>query len=203
MARYTGPACKLCRGLGQKLMLKGERCAGPKCPLEKGHSPLRRQSRGRRRRISERGWELKEKQKARMSYGLMERQFKNLFARAKEMPGITGDNLLILLERRLDNAAYRLGFAASRREARQMVAHGHIVVNGRKLPFPSYMVKEGDTISFQGDKELKAKEVEDRFIPPWLSLDRENLVGGMVRYPEVNEVGATFDTRLIVEYYSK
>ena len=184
-------------------MLKGERCAGPKCPLEKRRSPLRRQSRGRRRRISERGWELKEKQKARISYGLMERQFKNLFARAKEMPGITGDNLLLLLERRLDNVTYRLGFATSRREARQMVVHGHIAVKGRKLPFPSYIVNEGDTISFQGDKELKVKEIEGRFVPPWLSLDSENLVGGMVRYPEVSEVGATFDTRLIVEYYSK
>jgi small subunit ribosomal protein S4 len=183
-------------------MLKGERCAGPKCPLEKRHSPMRRQSGGRRHR-SERGWELREKQKARMSYGLMERQFKNLFTSAKKMPGITGDNFLIFLERRLDNVTYRLGFAASRREARQMVGHGHILVNGRKLPFPSYMVNKEDTISFQGDKELKKKEIEGTFIPPWLSLDRESLTGRMVRYPEVNEVGATFDTRLITEYYSK
>jgi small subunit ribosomal protein S4 len=185
-------------------MLKGERCTSPKCPLEKGdHPSRRRQGSARRRRISERGWELKEKQKARISYGLMERQFKNLFTRAKEMPGTPGDNLLLLLERRLDNITYRLGFAISRREARQMVSHGHIFVNGRKLRFSSYMINEGDTISFQGDRELKIKEMESRFIPSWLSLDRENLTGKMVRYPEISEVGATFDTRLIVEYYSK
>jgi small subunit ribosomal protein S4 len=139
MARYTGPVCRLCRRFGDKLMLKGERCSTPKCPLEKRSTPPGKRPLARgRSRISERGLQLREKQKLRFSYGILERQFRRFFAGAKKGPGTTGENLLVLLERRLDNVIYRLGFADSRAQARQIVRHGHIIVNGHKTDIPSF-----------------------------------------------------------------
>ena len=135
MARYTGPVCRRCRSLSDKLMLKGEKCSSPKCPLEKTNRPPGEHSQARRRRISEHGIQLKEKQKVRFAYGVMEQQFRKLFAKAAKAPGITGDALLILLERRLDNVVYRLGFANSRAQARQIVRHKHILVNNHERRF--------------------------------------------------------------------
>jgi small subunit ribosomal protein S4 len=149
MARYTGAVCRLCRRSGEKLFLKGSRCYTPKCEIDKRNKPPGQGAGRRRRRISDRGLQLREKQKARYSYGTLERQFRKTFAMAEKQAGITGENLLVLLERRLDNVIYRLGFADSRQQARQLVRHGHITVNGRKTNVPSYLVKEGDTISWR------------------------------------------------------
>jgi small subunit ribosomal protein S4 len=148
MARYTEAVCRLCRRSGDKLMLKGSRCFGPKCALERRGKPPGHQP-SRRRRLSDRGVQLREKQKARYSYGILERQFRRFFEAAERQAGITGENLLVLLERRLDNVVYRLGFADSRSQGRQLVQHGHILVNGKKVDIPSYLVKEGDTISWK------------------------------------------------------
>ena len=179
MARYTGPACRLCRRFEVKLMLKGERCPTPKCPLEKRNVPPGGRSLSRRRsRISDRGLQLREKQKVRFCYGVLERQFRRFFSEAKKGHGTTGDNFLILLERRLDNVVYRLGFADSRAQARQIVRHGHIVVNGRKTDIPSFLVKSGDVIKWR-DASTKteyykrvAEEIKETFVPSWLSLDK-------------------------------
>ena len=147
MARYTAAVCRLCRRCGEKLMIKGGKCIA-KCTLDRRPKPPGQQLR-RRRRLSERGLQLQEKQKARYSYGILERQFRQLFTKAARQSGITGENLLVLLERRLDNVVYRLGFAESRAQARQLVRHGHILLNGRKTDIPSCLVKEGDTITWK------------------------------------------------------
>ncbi len=175
-------------------MLKGSRCLTPKCAMER-----RRRISGRRRRISDRGLQLMEKQKVRYSYGVLEKQFRRSFAQAEKQPGITGDNLLVLLERRLDNVVYRLGFADSRPQARQLVQHGHIVLNGRKTDIPSCLVKEGDTISWKESstkseyyKQL-VESIEAKSIVTWLSLDRQNLVGQAISMPTPVEVDAKFD----------
>ena len=185
-------------------MLKGSRCLTPKCAMER-----RRRITGRRRRISDRGLQLIEKQKVRYSYGVLERQFRRIFAQAEKQPGITGDNLLVLLERRLDNVVYRLGFADSRAQARQLVQHGHIMLNGRKTDIPSCLVKEGDTISWRESstkseyyKQL-IESIEAKSIVTWLSLDRQNLVGQAISMPTPDEVDAKFDGKAIVEYYSR
>jgi small subunit ribosomal protein S4 len=185
-------------------MLKGSRCLTPKCAMER-----RRRVTGRRRRISDRGLQLIEKQKVRYTYGVLERQFKRTFNQAARQQGITGENLLVLLERRLDNVVYRLGFADSRAQARQLVQHGHIMLNGRKTDVPSCLVKEGDTISWkerstknQYYKQL-LEEIESKTIPGWLSLDREKLVGQVISLPTPDDVGAEFDGQAVVEYYSR
>jgi small subunit ribosomal protein S4 len=163
----------------------------------------------RRRRISDRGLQLIEKQKARYTYGVLERQFTRFFAEASRQSGITGDNLIVLLERRLDNVVYRLGFADSRAQARQIVQHGHILLNGHKTNIPSCLVKEGDTISWHdhSTKTVYHKEVleniEARTIPSWLSLNRETLVGQVLSLPIPDDAGAKFDAKSIVEYYSR
>jgi len=169
----------------------------------------RRRISGRRRRISDRGLQLIEKQKVRYSYGVLERQFRRIFAQAEKQPGITGDNLLVLLERRLDNVVYRLGFADSRAQARQLVQHGHIMLNGRKTDIPSCLVKEGDTVSWRESsakseyyKQL-VESIEAKSIVTWLSLDRQNLVGQAISMPTPDEVDAKFDGKAIVEYYSR
>ncbi len=204
MARYIDSVCKLCQRCGEKLMLKGSRCLTPKCAMERRRKPT-----GRRRRISDRGLQLIEKQKVRYSYGVLERQFRKTFAQASKQQGITGENLLVLLERRLDNVVYRLGFGDSRAQARQLVQHGHITVNGRKTDIPSCLIKEGDTI---GWKESKTKtqyykqlleDIESKSIPGWLSLDREKLVGQVISMPTPDEIGAKFDGQAVVEYYSR
>ena len=204
MARYTASVCKLCRRVSGKLMLKGSRCFTPKCAMEK-----RRRITGRRRRISDHGLQLIEKQKVRFSYGVLEKQFRLAFAQAERQPGITGENLQVLLERRLDNIVYRLGFADSRAQARQLVCHGHIVVNGRKTDIPSCLVKEGDTINWHARSrkseycKLLAESIEAKTIARWLTLDRERLVGQVLSLPTPDEIGAEFDGKAVVEYYSR
>lgn len=207
MARYTGSVCHLCRRCSEKLMLKGARCFTPKCAMERRRRPTGR--RFRRRRISDRGLQLIEKQKARFTYGMMERQFHRFFTAAERQPGVTGDNMVVLLERRLDNVVYRLGFADSRNQARQIVLHGHIVLTGRRTNIPSALVKEGDTISWREAstrneyfKQL-TEDIKGRAVPSWLSLDRQNLVGQVLSMPTPEDAGAKFEGQSIVEYYSR
>ncbi len=208
VARYTAAVCKLCRHSGEKLMLKGSRCLGPKCALDRRAKPSGRQF-TRQRRISDRGYQLKEKQKARHSYGIMERQFRRLFTQAEKQSGITGENLLVLLERRLDNVVYRLGFADSRSQARQLVQHGHIMLNGRKTNIPSCLAKEGDTISWKESSaeteyyKQTAQNIEAKSIPSWLSLDKEKLVGRISSLPTPDDIDAKFEGKAIVEHYSR
>ena len=208
MARYTAAVCRLCRRSGEKLMLKGSRCFTPKCALDKRPKPPGQQI-GRRRRVSDRGLQLREKQKARYTYGTMERQFRKSFASAERQAGITGENLLIMMERRLDNVVYRLGFADSRAQARQLVRHGHIMLNERRTNIPSALVKEGDKISWRKEsttseyyKQL-AETIESKQVLGWLSLDRQNMVGQVLAMPTPEEVDAKFDGKAIVEYYSR
>jgi small subunit ribosomal protein S4 len=209
MARYTGAVCRLCRRSGEKLFLKGSRCYTPKCEIDKRNKPPGQTTGRRRRRISDRGLQLREKQKARFSYGTLERQFRKTFAMAEKQAGITGENLLVLLERRLDNVIYRLGFADSRKQARQLVRHGHIMLNGRKTNVPSYLVKEGDTISWrEGSRKTEyykmlAETIEGKTVLNWLSLDRQTLVGQVLTMPTPEQVGATFDAKAVTEYYSR
>jgi small subunit ribosomal protein S4 len=208
MARYASAVCRLCRRSGDKLMLKGGRCFTPKCALDRRGKPPGQQP-SRRRRLSDRGVQLREKQKARYSYGIMERQFRRFFEAAERQAGITGENLLVLLERRLDNIVYRLGFADSRSQARQLVRHGHILVNGQKTDVPSYLVKEGDTISWkQGSSETEyykqmVQGIESKVIPGWLSLDIEKGVGRVVSPPTPSDIEAKFELHAVVEYYSR
>ena len=208
MARYTGAVCRLCRRSGDKLMLKGSRCFTPKCALDRRGKPPGQQS-ARRRRLSDRGVQLREKQKARYIYGIVERQFRRFFGEAGRQAGITGENLLVLLERRLDNVVYRLGFADSRSQARQLVRHGHIMLNGHKTDIPSCLVKEGDTISWR-DGSTKTEyykqivqSIEGKVIPNWLSLDREKLVGRVLSLPTPDDIQAKFEWQSVIEYYSR
>ena len=207
MARYIASVCRLCRRSGEKLALKGSRCLTPKCALDRRGKPQGRQ--GSRRRVSDRAVQLREKQKARYTYGLLERQFRRLFTQAEKQTGITGENLLVLLERRLDNIVYRLGFADSRSQARQLVQHGHIMLNGHKTDIPSCLVKEGDTITWKGIstkteyyKQL-AQNIESKSVLSWLSLDKQNLVGQVLSLPTPDDIDAKFDGKTIVEYYSR
>jgi len=176
--------------------------------MDRQGKPLGQQLR-RRRRVSDRGLQLREKQKARNTYGIMERQFRQLFAQAERLSGITGENLLVLLERRLDNVVYRLGFADSRSQARQLVQHGHIMLNGRKTDIPSCLVKEGDIISWrEGSTKTEyykqlLQSIESKSVLSWLSLDRQNLVGQVLSLPTPDDTDAKFDGKTIVEYYSR
>lgn len=208
MARNIGAVCRLCRRSGEKLFLKGNRCFTPKCGVDKRPKPPGQQLR-RRQRLSDRGLQLREKQKARHSYGILERQFRRIFAQAERQAGITGENLLVLLERRLDNVVYRLGFADSRSQARQLVRHGHIMLNGHKTNIPSCLVKEGDTISWRKEsakteyyKQL-AQTIEAKSVLNWLSLDKATLAGQVLSLPTPEDIEATFDEKVIVEYYSR
>ncbi|MGD0765896.1 MAG: 30S ribosomal protein S4 [Dehalococcoidia bacterium] len=207
MARYTGPVCRLCRRYGVKLMLKGDRCYR-KCAVERRSQPPGYRL-PRRRRISDRAVQLREKQKARFTYGVLERQFRRYYKEAVSRPGVTGDNLIRLLELRLDNVVYRLGLADSRSQARQLVCHGHILVNGRKTGIASAQAKAGDIIGWSqsGKKSEYYKVIEEtiksKTVPEWLALDTTTLVGRVVRPPEPVEAGATFDPLVIVEYYSR
>ena len=210
MARYTGPACRLCRRLGEKLMLKGERCTTQKCALERRKMPPGQQRlKRRRKKMSDRGLQLMEKQKARRSYGVLERQFRRHFAEAERSPGITGENLLRILEMRLDNVVYRLGFADSRRQARQIVCHRHITLNGRRTDIPSCAVKSGDVIAWREGStgteyyKMVVERIQDKIVPSWLSLDRENLRGQVLTPPSRSDVDIRLDEKSIVEYYSR
>ncbi|MDD5127472.1 MAG: 30S ribosomal protein S4 [Dehalococcoidales bacterium] len=208
MARYTGPICRLCRRSGEKLFLKGARCFTPKCAEDKRPKPPGMAA-GRRRKLSERGTHLREKQKARYTYGMMERQFKHSFLIAESMPGVTTDNLLVILERRLDNIIYRLGFADSRSQARQLVQHGHIILNDRKTNIPSVLVKAGDKISWrEGSKKTEYYKtalagIEAKITPGWLSLDKANMTAQVLSLPAPTDIEALFDVKAIVEYYSR
>jgi len=208
MGRYIGSVCRLCRRSGEKLMLKGSRCFTPRCAIDRRGKPPGQQF-ARRRRVSDRGLQLREKQKARYSYGVLERQFRRFFDQAERHSGITGDNLLVLLERRLDNVVYRLGFADSRIQARQLVQHGHIMLNGRKTNIPSCLVKEGDTIGWrEGSTKTEyykqlAKSIQAKSVLNWLSLDKENLVGQVLSLPTPEDAEAKFEGTTIVEYYSR
>lgn len=207
MARYTGPVCRKCRALNEKLMLKGDKCYTPKCPLERRAV---RTSRSRfRRRISERGIQLHEKQKVRFSYGLMEKQFKGFFVRVKKMTGMTGSNFMTLLERRLDNVVYRVGFADSRAQARQIVRHGHIVLNKHKVDIPSYLVKEGDVIQWRESSaktecyKVAVEKVKKANIPAWLGLDQEKMIATVSALPDGDVIASNLNSQAIVEYYSR
>jgi len=208
MGRYIGPVCRLCRRQGEKLMLKGERCSTRKCAVERGTLPPGQQ-RPRRRRMSDRGLQLKEKQRARYTYGVLERQFRRHFAEAERRPGITGENLLQILEMRLDNVLYRLGFADSRNQARQLVRHGHITVNDHRTDIPSYAVKLGDVIAWHGkgiNTEYYKRVLEliqDHMVPPWLSLDRQALSGRVLAPPSRSDIDSAINEKAIVEYYSR
>jgi len=207
MARYTAAVCRLCRRSGDKLMLKGDKCI-TKCTLDKRPKPPGPQL-GRRRRISDRGQQLREKQKVRHSYGVLERQFRRFFAEAERQPGITGENLLVLLERRLDNVVYRLGFADSRAQARQIVQHGHILLNGHKTDIPSCLVKEGDAISWcERSKKSeyykqRAEDIGGQAIAGWLSLDKQQLTAQVLSLPTPDDVEMKFDVSSVVEHYSR
>jgi small subunit ribosomal protein S4 len=210
MARYTGAVCRLCRRSGEKLLLKGSRCFTPKCSVDKRpKAPGLAGGSRRRRRFSDRALQLREKQKARYTYGTLERQFKKTFREAERQTGITGENLLVLLERRLDNVIYRLGFADSRPQARQLVRHGHIIVNGRKANIPSSLVKEGDTITWrEGSQRTEyfkqlAGVIESKTVLNWLTLDRTTLTGQVLSLPTPDQVDARFDGKAVIEYYSR
>ena len=209
MARHIEANCQLCRRCGDKLMLKGNRCMTPKCVMERRHKTAVVGSRGRRRRVSERGTQLIEKQKARYIYGLYERQFRRFYGISAKQPGITGDNLKVMLERRLDNVVYRLGLADSRPLARQLVLHGHIMVNGHRVNVPSALVSEGDAVKVREASLKKAyfkkvtEEIKSKTVPMWLILDRVTLSGKVVALPVVDETVAQFNGKSIVEYYSR
>jgi small subunit ribosomal protein S4 len=208
MSRYIGPNCRLCRRSGEKLMLKGDRCFTPKCAVERRPRPPGK-SAGSRRRLSDRGMQLKEKQKARYTYEVMERQFRRFFSIAQKQTGNTSNTLMTMLERRLDNVVFRLGLADSRSQARQLVTHGHILINDRVTNIPSALVKTGDKISWkEGSKKseyfkLLAERIESKVLPNWLSLDKQNLVGQVISLPTPADIDAKFSGKAIIEYYSR
>ena len=208
MARYTGPQCKLCRREGLKMYLKGDRCYTGKCGMERrAYAPG--QHGQSRKKVSEYGLQLREKQKMRRFYGLLEKQFKNYYVKAAMQPGVTGENLLRLLERRLDNVVYRLGLAASRNEARQLVRHGHFVVNGRKASIPSFLVRVGDqvTVREKSKDSIRVKELieraADNTAPAWLEYDANQITGRVAAFPIREQIDAPVQETLVVELYSK
>lgn len=210
MGRYTGPVCRLCRRVGEKLMLKGDRCETAKCAVEKRAAASGPRGRGRRpRKYSDYALRLREKQKARYSYGVLERQFRRTFAEAEKAPGMTGETLAQLLERRLDNTVYRLGYSESRNQARQLVRHGHVAINGHKVDIPSYTVKPGDAVTWKGSSVNKAlynkamERIEARVIPSWLSLDKKDMSGRVLSLPVAEEIATKFDKKMVVEHYSR
>ena len=208
MARYTGAVCRLCRRYGEKLYLKGDRCFGPKCAFNKRPTPPGGGGQ-RRRKVSDRGLQLREKQRARVFYGLLERQFRGYYNEALRQKGVTGSALIKSLESRLDNVVYRLGFADSRKQARQVVRHGHISLNDRKTDIPSAQVKVGDTVGFtsRGAKTEYAKIVQEtlrsKTQPTWLTVDMAAMRGRVIAEPTLEGAEAFFDPNVIVEYYSR
>ncbi len=209
MARYTGPACKLCRRENLKLFLKGDRCYSDKCSFER--RPYAPGQHGQRRggKISDYRLQLREKQKVRRIYGVLEKQFRRYYSLAEKRKGITGTNLLIMLERRLDNLVYRMGFASSRRQARQLVSHGHFTVNNRKVDIPSYLVNVGDVIQVR-EKSRNLKVIQEametvvrRGIPEWIEVDKESFKGVLKELPKREDITMPIQEQLIVELYSK
>jgi small subunit ribosomal protein S4 len=208
MARYTGAVCRLCRRYGEKLYLKGDRCFGPKCAFNRRPTPPGSASQ-RRRKVSDRGLQLREKQRARVFYGLLERQFRGYYDEALRRTGVTGDILVRMLESRLDNVVYRLGLADSRKQARQLVRHGHVSVNGRKTDIPSALLKMGDAVGLteRGRKSEYAKMLPEALkakqAPSWLALDMAAMSGRVIGEPTLEHAEAFFDPNVIVEYYSR
>jgi small subunit ribosomal protein S4 len=209
MARYIGPVCRLCRREGMKLFLKGERCYTEKCAIEKRNVPPGQHGKTRRAKLAGYGLQLREKQKVKRMYGVLENQFRRYFEAAARQKGITGETLLQLLERRLDNVVYRLGFATSRPQARQLVRHGHFVVNGKKANIPSYSLRAGDQVSVHATSAKTAAiqyamdEVKGRGVPEWLQLDTEKLSGRVASLPTREQMNLPVQEQLIVELYSK
>ena len=208
MARYTGPSCKLCRREGTKLFLKGERCTSGKCAFDH-RSTAPGQHGAARKKIEEYGKQLREKQKARRYYGVLEGQFKHYYELAEKKEGITGENLLIILESRLDNVVYRMGMAASRKEARQLVLHAHFTLNGKKVTIPSLLVKAGDVVTVKESsrdsvkiKEL-AEAMQSAITPKWLDVDKTALSARVLSLPAREDIDFEFEEQLIVELYSK
>ncbi|MHC4935055.1 MAG: 30S ribosomal protein S4 [Planctomycetota bacterium] len=208
MARYLGPKCRLCRREGERLYLKGSRCHTAKCAVSK-RAYIPGMHAFRRSRLSDYGARLREKQKTKRIYGVLEGQFRKYFTEAERLRGNTGENLLVLLERRLDNAVFSLGFAESRAQARQMVAHGHVAVNGRKLDIPSYLVKVGDVLSPKSHKKSegmirqKVENVTGHTVPGWLSLDAKELKGSVTQMPTREDVALPINEAFIVEFCSR
>jgi small subunit ribosomal protein S4 len=209
MARYIGPVCRLCRREGMKLFLKGERCYTEKCAIEKRNVPPGQHGRSRKAKLVGYGVQLREKQKVKRTYGVLENQFRRYFEAADRQKGITGELLLQMLERRLDNVVYRLGFATSRPQARQLVRHGHFTVNGRKVDIPSYAVRSGDVVSLRSKSgenttiQHAMDEVKGRGIPEWLLFDAGARSGRVVKLPTREQINLPVQEQLIVELYSK
>jgi small subunit ribosomal protein S4 len=211
MARYTGPVCRLCRAEQKKLMLKGGRCKSDKCPVNRKRAAPGKDPKGRMGKRSDYGNQLREKQRLRRIYGMQEKQFSLFFGRALRMSGITGENLFVLLERRLDNVVYRLRFAVSRSQARQLVLHGHVLVNGKRVNVPSYLVRPEDAIEIKEmSKNLitikdSLKEYGKSGVMPWLKLDPDTMKGIFLVAPRRSDITDLADIReqMIVEYYSK
>lgn len=208
MARYHASVCRLCRREGQKLFLKGDRCFKEKCAIEKRNTPPGQHAR-RRGKLQGYGIQLREKQKVKRIYGVLEQQFRNYFKKAETLRGVTGENLLVLLEQRIDNVVYRLGYCSSRAQARQLVAHGHVKVNGRRVDIPNFQVKVGDEVALDPHSQkngfvLAAVESsKGRGTPEWLALNAETLTGTVTRKPQRSDITFPVEEQLIVELYSK
>ncbi len=209
MARYTGAVCRLCRREDTKLFLKGDRCFTDKCAYERRQYPPGMHGQARRRRPSDYGQQLREKQKVKRMYGLIEKQFRGYYYKASRMKGVTGENLLQLLERRLDNVVLRCGFAASHAEARQLARHGHFLINGKKVNIPSFQVQAGDVIEVR-ERSRKVQKVVDAIanldrspLPAWIEIDRDNFKAKITQLPAREDVSADIDEQLIIELYSK
>ena len=208
MARYTESVCRLCRREGVKLFLKGERCYSAKCAVTKRATPPGMHGKARARKLSEYGTQLREKQKLRRIYGMMEGQFASYYERAERMRGVTGENLLQLLERRLDNVVYRAGFCASRAQARQMINHGHFTINGKKVDIASYLVNVGEVIAVKENSTdvdmFKAlREGNDTLLPKWLDFNPETLSSNILALPQREDLDMAIEEHLVVEYYSR
>ena len=208
MARYIGALCRICRREGEKLFLKGDRCYTEKCAVERRNYPPGQHGQGHRK-LSDYGFQLREKQKVRKTYGILERQFRRYFYDAEKKKGITGEVLLQLIESRLDNIVYRMGFAPNRRRARQLISHGHILVNGKKVNLPSYSVKERDSVEVKESSRNMPEIIdsisrgEHRGIPAWVEVDGVNCKGKVLRIPSRDEIQLPVQEQLIVELYSK
>lgn len=208
MARYTGPVCKLCRREGKKLYLKGERCTTGKCAIDRRNTAPGQHG-AAKKKMGEYGLQLREKQTTRRYYGVLEKQFKNYYDEAARKEGMTGENLLVLLERRLDNAVYRMGMAESHKEARQLVLHTHFTLNGKKVNIPSMLVKPGDVIAVKASSKDSEKfkaladALQSKTAPKWLEVDKENLTAKVVAFPAREDIDFDFNEQLIVELYSK
>ena len=209
MARYVGPVCRLCRREGMKLFLKGERCTGEKCAIERRNVPPGQHGKGRKQKLLGYGLQLREKQKVKRMYGVLETQFRRYFEEADRRKGVTGETLLQLLEQRLDNVVYRLGLATSRPQARQLVCHGHFTVNGKRADIPSFSVRAGDQVAVRPSSaknpaiQYAMEEVKGRGIPEWLEFDGEQQTGRLAAVPTREQLNLPIQEQLIVELYSK